>query len=841
MKNIFIKSVLIIFIIYLSILTIIPAIINSKSIIGLIEKKTGKKIETENFLFKLTWNLHYNISFDKISVFDNNNQILYLTKGLVSTNRIRIKPDRIIINYLFLDKTKLNTNSKKSKADYKNLPKISINKAEILLYKSSSVIIENIESDSKKINLSAYIKSDLVKDRITVNKENIYIINNKLTLDNFIINFNSNPMAIKGIITGDNPNFTLSADSIPIRDIEKCFLFYSKQKKPNEKNFIENFYDFKGSADIKLKFAKKSIIGYIEAKNFNFKSVKLDIPFCYKSAIFYFEKDKIHLKTKGTFGGEKLYSDFFARDIFNNNRLTTGTMSSSISNSFAKKYLKNAKIVKRANLGVKYRIEHHSPEVYYSIDLDKGSDIYYLSSSLKNTNNKRIISAKTKKQGNKLKLERYNYSRIVNQKPQIVVYGDGLFIRKNQKLNLDYISINTNDWAPSVVLWSISKYIEGGNFKGNLKYYASKKQPIGKIILKNSTYKDFDVDLASIEANEKTATIKAKGNYKNSPFVSYIEAKNDFSNNIVINNLDMHLKSYEIVKTNKKKTKNKPEKKDKKKLTIKKAKLKLDKLTHKKILVENLALEGFAKDNIVNFSVQRADFAKGKLSAKGLYDITYSSSDINFLADNIDSNLASYMIFDLKDQFEGLASAKMHFKSYDKLKIIKAHSAFMIQKGALTKIADSEFLINNSDSLAAKLQKHINIDLNEIKKIKSDIKGSFDINNKTIENIEIFNKNKSFSFYGFGSYNIKTEELCACLFARYDKNALKKIKIFYIPLSWITKFVFKSEKSKELYKNSIEKIPPIQAPIKNQKIIRAGIKGNINSKNNLDVNLRTVE
>ena len=65
----------------------------------------------------------------------------------------------------------------------------------------------------------------------------------------------------------------------------------------------------------------------------------------------------------------------------------------------------------------------------------------------------------------------------------------------------------------------------------------------------------------------------------------------------------------------------------------------------------------------------------------------------------------------------------------------------------------------------------------------------------------------------------------------------KKVKIFFIPLSWITKVLFRNENSKEIYKKQIENIPKISADDDETKIFRVKIDGNIN-ENDFDIELK---
>ena len=99
------------------------------------------------------------------------------------------------------------------------------------------------------------------------------------------------------------------------------------------------------------------------------------------------------------------------------------------------------------------------------------------------------------------------------------------------------------------------------------------------------------------------------------------------------------------------------------------------------------------------------------------------------------------MIFNLKDQFEGQANANMNTKTFNHLQFIDAKGNFNILNGSLTKIGSTEFLIKNSKF---KISDLINIDLNKMQALKANIYGSFELNNNKIDNIEIYNQNKSF-------------------------------------------------------------------------------------------------
>ena len=68
----------------------------------------------------------------------------------------------------------------------------------------------------------------------------------------------------------------------------------------------------------------------------------------------------------------------------------------------------------------------------------------------------------------------------------------------------------------------------------------------------------------------------------------------------------------------------------------------------------------------------------------------------------------------------------------------------------------------------------------------------------------------------------------------------KKIKIFKIPLSLLYKIIFKVERTKNLYIDKVNLIPPIKAEPYEEAIFRVEVDGNLNS-NDINVNLKDLK
>lgn len=226
----------------------------------------------------------------------------------------------------------------------------------------------------------------------------------------------------------------------------------------------------------------------------------------------------------------------------------------------------------------------------------------------------------------------------------------------------------------------------------------------------------------------------------------------------------------------------------------------VDEIRHNNIVLNNIEIVGSLLNNKVTFLMPGTIFADGILYAKGSYDINENSSDIYFAAMDIDSNKAATMLFNLKDQVEGSANATMALKTYNGIEDFDAHTEFFIEDGALTKIGSTEFMIKKNKKikrdLRFKLSDIINVDIDKMKALKSNLYGSFDVNDSWLNDVQIFSKHRYLSLYTEGNYDIRNENANIRVWGKYNRTAQKHIKIFFIPLSWITKAILRPEYSK---------------------------------------------
>ncbi len=799
---------------------IFPLIINNKkvqiNILNLIKQKTGHDFVVDNLNYKTSLNLKSTLKIKNIS-----NEFLKIEN--LKAEVFVLKPLDINADYVLFDYTKFNPASKKDgkKKSIFKFPKILIKKADLVINDYLKLKFNNISYLNNKINFTTYIRKS------SINVDGNYFSNTNYKIKVF-------------------------AKDILAKDVRDIFANTMKKIKPDEKNFIENFEDFKGFCDIDLNFENKKITGTATLKEFETRFIKFPVPMHFKNAIFYFKGNKVDLKEKGTFGGKPLYTEFWARNMFQKDKYTGGFLESLTSGNIYKKYVKDADISGYVKLRVDYFIQNQRPEVRYRADIYKNAKVRYKKIDISLKDYKRKIEAKTLKNGNNMELQHYSYSYLKDGLYKDILFGRGLFYKNfpKDKFKLAFIEVETNGYAPISILGFLDKYIKEGGFKGKFNYDGQNKKLIGNLDIINSRYKDFYVQNALIDLNELKGVIKAKGNYLNEPFSAYLNIDNDLEN-IKIHKLDLYLKKYEIkrqksnkTKFNRKKIQKTMNSIRKENINIKEANLRLDELKFKNIILNNLALNGYVKNNVAYFNMLDISFAKGKLKAFGLYDIQNNSSNIDFSAQNIDSNESASMIFNLKDNFSGFANAKMNVRTYNNLQYIDADASFSIKDGALTKLGSSEFMIKNfrkgKNPLKFKIQDIINVDIKKMEALKSDIQGQFKVKNEKIYDVEIFNQNKFLSLYLMGGYNIKNQNTTACLFAKYSKDSQKGIKILFIPLSWITKIIFKNENTRQYYKKCIEKIPPIETNSADTEIVLVKLIGNLNNSDSLKVDLKSL-
>ena len=585
---------------------------------------------------------------------------------------------------------------------------------------------------------------------------------------------------------------------------------------------------------------KDGILGTCIANNLRVNAVWFDIPMSSKEAVFNFRGKTVDSVAEGMLGNEKFTHTLKITDLLDpQKKLVIGTMNTTLTKKFNS--VPNLTVLNSVNVNLVYKIKNRKPDVYYDIDIPAKSDLIYNSFYLGLREYKRKIHANTFKDNNDLYLKEYKYSYFNSDKENIILSGDGLFIKNIDKNNPDkfipqYLTIKTSGYAPTSVIGSFGEKVRGGEFKGNLKYDFKNNQVLGTFDIIKARHKAFHIENAHVVSKNGVFNITSNGFFKGEKYSAELNLKNNIYGETLV--YDMKLFLDKLIFETTPKTNKKHKKLDSKEIskkvkdsdiTINNWEFVINEIKRDKFVLQNIKLLGSMKNNIFDFKMQELNFADGKINAKGIYNFAKNTSKMTFEAENINSNKVAEMTLNLKDQIEGIANAKVDIDAKDMFRFLDAHCCFAVKEGFLPKLGDTEFMIKNSKY---KLSEITNLDLSQKDLMKDDIKGTFDVHNTELKNINITTWHELSAMYLEGNYDMEKQLADLQLFWKYSKEASKGVRIFGIPFSLILKVAFRPENSKEEYKSELSKVPDIKSDEKNTNYYRVHFDGNINNNNN---------
>ena len=848
-----ILSVLILLVsaLYLGTVFLLPQIINSKITINklqaLVLEKTGIETNITGLNLKISPKLNVILNIDSVDAKKDNAAVadienFALHYKLLQNHLTSVSADNIFVDGNCLKQFKKEKKKKKeSKLDLNKIPEIHIQK---IVFKSDKVNInaENITADKDSINLKAAINTPFLKDALKLGDSgSLQVADNALKANKFEIALGGSHLYLDGILTDKNksPNFKIKGEKLPASEIMATILHIQKAKE-TERKFIENFRNFKGTADVDLGVDKNGFWGTCTAHNLG-ASAWFDIPLFFKEAVFTFKGRQVVSVAEGLLGRGKVVHTLDITEMGTPQKEVVGKMYTTLTKNFD--YIPNLTVLNSVDASLVYRIKNKKPDVVYNINIPAKSDLIYNSFYLGLIDYKRKISANTLKDGSNLLLKEFKYAYYEPNKENVILSGDALFIKNIDKSNPDrfvpqYLTVRTNGYAPTSVIGAFGEKVRGGEFKGDLKYDFKNNQVLGTFDIIKARHKAFRIDNAHIVSQNGVLDITSDGLYKGEKYTAELSAKNNIFGETLIYDMKLFLDKLVLETTpDTHKKHRKPSSKNFSKtvkdsaLTINNWEITINEITRDKFVLNNVKLIGSLKKHIFDFNMKEMNFADGTINANGFYDFAKNISKMSFEAENINSNKVAEMTLNLQGQIEGIANAKVDIDAKDMFRFLDAHCAFEVKEGFLPKLGDKEFMIKNSKY---KLSEIVNVDFSQKDLMKDDIKGTFDVHNTELKNINITTWHELSAVYFEGSYEMEKQLADLQLFWKYSKEAPKGVRVFGIPLNLILKVVFRPEHSKELYKTQLSRVPNINSDEKNTYCYRIHLDGDINNnKTNL--------
>ena len=216
-----------------------------------------------------------------------------------------------------------------------------------------------------------------------------------------------------------------------------------------------------------------------------------------------------------------------------------------------------------------------------------------------------------------------------------------------------------------------------------------------------------------------------------------------------------------------------------------------------------------------------------------------NSSSVDFVAKNINSNIAADTIFGLHNQIEGIANATLQLYTKNWLDDVQAVVQFSVDNGFLPKIGSTEFMLKNEKRVKLMDIIDVDSDLKTKKAFESDIKGFFRVDNNLLKDINLTTQQQYLSLFIEGKYDMEKQYALLNLYGKYNKEVPRGVKIVFIPLNWILNFVLKPEDTREFYSDKLKQIPSVEASKQNEKYFRVKMQGNLN-QDSIDVEMKSI-
>ena len=842
----------------------LPIVLTSYENIAKYEDFLSKKVSTPVSIKNLDIKTHPNLSFDITAkgiyiIPSDENSLFHADNLKYSANIFNLKHGKFSSDYIYANIGELKNKIKfENKSDSKGFnldfyPQVDVKKAYIRL--NDNVYSEFDYITSKKnhgkiiTKLLAKIYTPYTKSPIILGNKGTITYKNKLRFNNFSTKIGNSEF----FISGNNTGMKIKGNNLPVGELESGFLYFYKLRNPQKRNFLENFSDFKGTIDVDLLFDNKGITGKCITHNLGAKFSNLKIDVFLPKTVFDFNGREVSAETKGTFGGEPVETDFHLTGIFTKNIDVKGNVSSPFTDRITKKYYPNVEIVGVADANVTYHTQNQKVDVYYTLRVNKGNNLKSKWGNLNNTDQNRIISMHTVKEGDPMKIESWDYSiQNNNNENTKILFGDGDFKKINGRYALSDLSIKTdNKISIDYIKSFLRDYIKNGTFDADLKLGFLSKTILGSINLYEVSHKDYlYLKNTNITVDKDKIKFLTEGNFFSSPIKISASVANRLSEDILIHSIDIHLNEFflkqgklnDIPKTLKK-AKTPKYKRKKIQYTVEQGRIIVDKLYGNKFDMRNVNIQGYLRNNVAVFVIPKSDYANGLLSAKGMYSLSEHASNIKFYASDIDSNVVMTDFFKLPDQVHGVAFATLHVITRNKLNDVKAAATFAISDGYMPQIANHEFFVGRKKDGSAKhkytISKITNFDFSNKENITTNIYGSFNLDNDIVRDLKMFAKSQWLGLYFEGNYNIYSQAVNLKIYGKRNKTYAKGIRIFKVPLNLLYKLAFKTEHTIDQYQNKIKMIPEICAS--DNDIIsyfRVSILGYFSRKNGLNIELK---
>ena len=703
------------------------------------------------------------------------------------------------------------------------------------------------------------------EDKIVIKNKHIYVNDCPLTINQSKMFFNAEASREKGY------RLTIYAKRFFIPDVIKLL----------KTNVVENNIDdvliflkrINGDFDFSVTLTKNDITGNIKLNKLSSKLTALaNMPFTLSQGNIQITKNNLILKDFKGFYDNKPSNEFSFNGTVADYMKTVDTnidMTALLTNDFVGKYLSETAMIPLTLVGKdKAKILIHSlganTDVILMGKISKGNDILVDGASLSPVNYDRALKADVHIKGDIVNIETINYyiAKEINKeskgiKPILTLNGN-MRISDSKILDLGFEIPNP---LPSEFLNVLigQKLFKGGKFSGNMQYIDNGVYPVinadliaekiripsQRLVLKNG----------KIITDKNLIKINAEGKFRRCSYLFNGEIVNAIKYPIVIKHTDLTIDNLDIARVMKafsqpvqstpvtaeviddENNDDVPMTFDVKNLIVEESLIHIIKGKYKEINFSDVkAKMSLDKESIFRLKSNRFDIAEGHSSADINCDLKNQKYNIKLGIKDVNSDLMSTAILNLKREISGKASGLIDLNTDDSLKL-NGSIKFIVKDGTIQKIGLIEYVLKFaalfrnplamiSPSVFSDL---VNIPEGNFDKITGDLK----LKDNKVELLRIKSQSPQLSAYIVGCYNLENNDAILRIYTKFS-NRNKGFGGFLRNLSLnslANRIPLNSRNDSNYYASELSQLPPIDAEEKDCQIFLTKVDGDVQTNN----------
>ncbi len=642
---------------------------------------------------------------------------------------------------------------------------------------------------------------------------------------------------------------------------------------PAIKNALAQYSDFSGTADLALKLNNMNINGDIKLSDLKFIHKLSKTPITVNAANLKLQSSKLIADSiDANIGSAPFYANFIVSNILTKPSIK-GFLTTKLTDEFVENYINTKmtypiKVKGDIALSADFAGDLNHLDVEHRLKFNEGSDLSYLSANLGDQNDTREIIGNFSITPNFINIKKLEYIKYItsqNNKPYPVNFAviKGNLYKKNNKFEVDSMLLKTNNYLPTRLLnFAFKKSVlKQGTFNCTLFYKANTKTNIPKVF-GNIDFKNIDIPLydtvikdISIESTRNIINVDIKGISFDSDFTINSKIANNLALpidikdiNIISEKLNYDKLLDNLTKMSLETYKNKTSQNvqpniDFNTIFIEKGHFQANDISFKSLPAKNLTADFvFDKNSVLKVNNISFDVAGGTLSGDAEYDANSRNLETTLLSKNVDANLMSDALFNMKGQIYGKMDGQLYIHTKgssqeERLRNLSGLVYFSIKDGRMPKLGSLEYLLRASNILKSGVTGlTINSIIDIINPVKtghfSTINGSFALEEGIAKNIEIYSKGENLSIYLKGKYDLVNSNADMKVLGKLSNKITTILgPIGNTSINSIFNLIPRmalSDPDRAKFMKDISKVPGLDFTNDDFRVFQAKIDGNIN-------------